>query len=245
MRKLPKSFQRLAIGGIAVFGAAQLAQQGMFRANRGVVQAGRDAVGLEHLPRLVLKKIGKRAVKYPGRATRETRGMLAAGNADAASFDAGHRDAGIIDERVKQADGIASAAHARNELIGQLARLFQNLPARLDADDRLKVAHDERIRVRAECRAQAIICIAHIADPIAHGFAHGIFQGLRARGHGYHGSPQVFHALDIGRLPGNIDLAHVNHAFEPQQCRNSGGGYAVLSCAGFGDNSRFAHASGQ
>ena len=64
------------------------------------------------------------------------------------------RDGAIGEEAMEQADRVATAADARERRIRQAA-LLEQLRARLAADHGLQLAHENRIRVRADRRSRA------------------------------------------------------------------------------------------
>ena len=100
----------------------------------------------------------------------KTGGVFTAANSFAARFDANHPHMSILQKRMKQTDGVAAATDTGDEQIRQALFAFENLTARFDADDALKITHHHRIWVRAEDRAQYIMSGAHIRHPIAHRF---------------------------------------------------------------------------
>ncbi len=75
----------------------------------------------------------------------------------AAGFDADQLHAFVFDERVEDADGVAAAADAGEDGIGQAAFGFENLAARFVADHAMEIAHHHRIRMRAERGAEQIV----------------------------------------------------------------------------------------
>src|SRR5947209_19883256 len=102
------------------------------------------------LPALVLQDVAHRALQDAGTAAAalvEARGVLAELRARASGFDADHAYAFVREERMKEADGVRAAADAGDERVGQASFLFENLRARLAADDALEVAHHARVRV--------------------------------------------------------------------------------------------------
>ncbi len=156
------------------------------------------------------------------------------------------RTPAVGQEGVENADGVAAAADAGDNRIGQLARpaglRIQHLPARFGADDALEVAHDGRVGVRPQRRAEQIVRRAHVGHPIADGLVDGVFEGFAAALDPDHLSAQQPHAKDVGRLAGHVDGAHVDHALDAEQRGRGRGGDAVLAGAGFGDDTLFAHA---
>ena len=79
------------------------------------------------------------------------------------------------------------------------------------------------------------------AHPVAEGLVRGVAQGARAAAHRADLGAQQLHAEDVGPLPADVFLAHVDHAFQAEQCTGRGGGHAVLPGPGFGDHSPLAH----
>ena len=90
------------------------------------------------------------------------------------------RTPAIVEERVEDADGVAAAADAGDDRVGQPAGLLQDLRARLAADHRLELAHHQRIRMRAEHRAEQVVGVADVGDPVAHRLVDGVLQRAAA-----------------------------------------------------------------
>ena len=84
-----------------------------------------------------------------------------------------------------------------------------------------------------------------IGDPVAQRLVHRIFQRARAGGDAAHFRAEQMHAEDIGLLPLDIHLAHVDDAGQTEARRDRGGGDAMLAGAGFRDDARLAHAARQ
>ena len=61
----------------------------------------------------------------------------------------------------------------------------------------------------------------------------------------FHFGAEHAHAEDVQALAAHVLFAHVDHAFEAEQRADGGGGHAVLSGAGLGDDAAFAHAAGE
>ena len=98
----------------------------------------------------------------------------------AASFHADQADSGIVQEGVEQAHGVRSTANACDRGVGQTALRFLELNLGFLADHRLKVAHHHGIGVRTSNRADEIIGVSDVSDPVAHRLVHGILQGASA-----------------------------------------------------------------
>ena len=156
-RKQARRGKRIGIGDGRVFGAALVVQPGVLGADHGVVQAGGNGMCERDLPVFVLQHEAVGALQHAGGAAAIARGMFADGVAASAGFHAHQRDGAIGQERVEDPDGVGAAAHAGEDGVRQAAFGFQDLAARLFADDFVKIAHHHRIRVRAQHGAQQVI----------------------------------------------------------------------------------------
>ena len=67
---------------------------------------------------------------------------------------------------------------------------------------------------------------------------------LRARGDRHHLGAQELHARDVGRLPADVLLAHVDHAGKAEEGARRGAGDAVLAGTGLGDDALLAEPLG-
>ena len=238
--------ERLRVGDRLVGGAAGVAQVRVLRAGAGVVEAGRDRVRLEDLAVLVLHDRRVGAVQDAAAAPERERRAVAAGlDPVAGGLDADQLHLGVVDERHEDADRVGAAADARDHALGQPARLREHLRARLVADHALEVAHDRRERRRADARADDVVGVADVGDPVADRGRHGLLERAGARLDRRDGRAQQAHALDVGLLAAHVLGAHVDDALEPQQRARGGAGDAVLAGAGLGDDPRLAHPLGQ
>ncbi|MPM80074.1 hypothetical protein SDC9_127120 [bioreactor metagenome] len=80
------------------------------------------------------------------------------------------------------------------------------------------------------------------ARPVAQRFVTGIFQRCGTAVNGDNFCTHQTHTENVRRLTFNIFRAHVNTAFQPQQCAGESRCNTVLPRACFGDNFRFTHA---
>ena len=87
----------------------------------------------------------------------EARRVPPALDACPARLDADKAHVAVLEKGVKEADGVRSAADAGDQHVGQASLGGQNLLARLVADDALEVAHDARVGVRPQRRAEQIV----------------------------------------------------------------------------------------
>src|ERR1700736_91400 len=117
----------------------------MFRPDRGVSEPGRNRMGRFNLAFVVGEQEGFRPLQYAEASPLKTGRMFAAANAFATGFDADHSDMSILQKGMEQADGDTATADARDEQIRKPFFAFENLAARLNADNALKIAHHHRV----------------------------------------------------------------------------------------------------
>ncbi len=93
-----------------------------------------------------------------------------------ARLDAVDLDVLVVEEWVKETDGVRAATDAGDEGIGQFAFGLHDLLAHLTADDRLEVAHHLRIGMRARRRADDVVGVADVGHPVAERLVHGVLE---------------------------------------------------------------------
>ncbi len=118
----------------------------------------------------------------------------------------------------------------------------EHLRARLAADNRLQLAYQKGIRMRTHGRADGIVRAVGIGNPVTQGFVDRRTQGLITTGHRYHGGAQQFHAIDIRRLPLDVDRTHVHRAGHAEARGRGCARHTMLAGAGLGDHSLGAQA---
>lgn len=150
---------------------------------------------------------------------------------------------GIVEKTGEDAHRVAAAADAGGDDVRQVSRHFQDLFARLDADDVLEIPHHHRERMWADDRADAIDLVFRIADVGAKRGIHRFLEGFEAVGGGDHARAEDLHAGDVGRLLGDVHLAHVDVAFEAEVGGGGGERHAVHAGPGLGDEFLLAHVS--
>src|SRR5688572_2912222 len=87
---------------------------------------------------LVLQDPGASTLQHASGAARESCGVTAGLNRFTTRFDTNQAHIAIVDEGIEDADGIAAAADACDDRVGQASRLRKDLPPGLPADHRLK-----------------------------------------------------------------------------------------------------------
>ncbi|ENN84331.1 hypothetical protein RHSP_21270 [Rhizobium freirei PRF 81] len=228
-----------------IFGAADIVQPGVFRADAGIVEASRDRMTFFDLAVAVLQQIGAVAVQHAGRTGGDGCAMLIALQTLAAGFDADDLDAFVIEEGMEDADGVRAAADGRDDEIRQAAFGLQYLRAGFRADHGLEIADHFRIGMRAGGRADQVIGIIDIGDPVAQRLVHGVLQRAAAGGHRDNLGAQELHAENVRRLALHIGRAHVDDAGQAEAGSNRRRGNAMLAGTGLGDDAGLAHALGE
>lgn len=174
------------------------------------------------------------------------RGRVLAGlDAVPGGLEADQADVGVRDEGVEEADGVGAAADAGRDGVGQPAGALQDLAAGLDADDPVEVADHGGEGVRAGDRTEEVVGPVHIGDPVAERLVDGVLERPGAGLHRDDLGAQHAHAGHVEGLALGVDLAHVDDAFEAEERAGGGGGHAVLTGAGLGDDAGLAHALGE
>ena len=142
-------------------------------------------------------------------------------------------------------DGVRSPAHAGDHGVREPALGLEDLRPGLPAHDRLELADHLRIGMRARRRANQVVGVMDIGDPVPERLIHGVLQGRRARGHRLNPGTQEVHAEDVGLLALDVHGTHVDHAGQAETGADRGRGHPVLAGAGLGDDPGLAHAHGQ
>ncbi len=122
----------------------------------------------------------------------------------------------------------------------------QDLRARLVADDRLEVAHHDRVGVRPGHRADDVVGVLDVRHPVAHGLVHRVLQRARAR---LHRPPPVRPSSCMRKTfsacRSTSSAPMKTSQGSPKSARGGGRGHAVLAGAGLGDDAPLAHAPRQ
>src|SRR5438105_13525531 len=107
-------------------------------------------MGCGDLTVAILQYIGKCSLKNTWAAAIKPGRVLAQFFSATAGLYADKLDFFVAQERMKNSHGVGSAADAGDDGIRQTALGFEDLCARLAANDRLKITHHQRIRMRAQ-----------------------------------------------------------------------------------------------
>ena len=117
-----------------------------------------------------------------------------------------------------------------------------DLLARFAADHRLELADHQRIRMRAERRAEQVVRVVDVRDPVAHRLVDRVLERPAAGVHLLDRRPEQLHADDVQRLAAHVLGAHVDDALEAEQRAGGRRRHAVLPGAGLGDDAPLPHA---
>src|SRR5437762_2936054 len=198
-------------------------------------------MGRGNLPMTVLKNIRVCSLQDDRRAATEARGMVAQRHPSPTGLDPDQLDTFVLEELVKDTDGIGSAAYAGDDRGWKLPFSLQNLRPGFAANHRMKIADHGGIRMSAQHTAQQVMSVADIGDPVAHCLVDGVLQSTGTGVDAAHLCSEEPHAEDIQLLAAHIFQAHIDHAFESKERADGGAGYAMLACAGLRNNALLAH----
>ncbi|EGE58214.1 hypothetical protein RHECNPAF_334005 [Rhizobium etli CNPAF512] len=240
-----EGLKRFVVHDRHIIDPADIAEPRMFRTDARIIETGRNRMAFLDLAITILKQIGAVAVQDARRTSGDRRAMFVALQALAAGFDANDLHRGIVEEGVEDADRIRAAADGSDNEIRQTAFGRQHLLFRLRADHRLEIADHLRIGMRAGRRADEIIGVLDIGDPVAQRLVHGVLQRATACRHRFDFRSKQLHAENVRRLTLDVGCAHVDDAGKSEAGGNSGRSDAVLAGASFRNDARLAHALGE
>ena len=146
----------------------------------------------------------------------------------------------VIEEGVHDADGVGAAADACADSIGMVDAIpILQLLFRFLSDDLLEVAHHGWERMRSCDRAEQIMGVFDVGDPVAQRLVDGVLEDAITQGDFDDLRAKHAHAGNVQRLTAGIDLSHVDAALESQHGTDRGSGHTMLACTGFGDHTGF------
>ena len=131
---------------------------------------------LQHLAICVLEQHRARAVDDAEAARRKRRGMAARGDAVARGLNGGKPYGRLADEPTEQPDRVRPTANAGDDEVGQPTLCASDLRRCLVTDHALEVAHDRGIRVRTHRRAEDVVRVGDVGDPVTHGLVDGVLE---------------------------------------------------------------------
>ena len=99
--------------------------------------------------------------------------------------------------------------------------------------------------MRTGSRADQVIGVVDIGDPVAQRLVHRILQRAAAGRHRLDLGAEQLHAEHVRRLALDVGRAHIDDAGKAEAGSNRRRRHAMLAGAGFGDDAGLAHALGQ
>ena len=148
----------------------------------------------------------------------------------------------LINKWVEHADRVRAAANTGYNSIREPVLFLVHCGLCFLADHALEYSDQGGERMRPGGSAKAVMRCFMAGYPGPQGFVDRILERGRAGCHGMHLRPQKAHAPHIGRLPGHVLRAHVNHAIEAQARGRGRRRDAVLARACFRNQGCLAHA---
>jgi len=193
----------------------------------------------------VLQQVHVAAVKHTPGAQSQGGGMAGCVDSVPRRLHADQSHLPVFQKLVEQPDGVAASIDAGHAKIRQASLLVEDLTFRLPADHPLEIPHDRGVGMGSHGGAEDVVGALQIRDPITEGLVDGVFEGAASAFNGNHFGAQQAHAEHVEGLPFHVLLPHVHGALHTEQSGHRGGGYAVLTGTGFGDDPCFPHAPGQ
>ncbi len=146
---------------------------------------------------------------------------------------------------MEDAHRVRASANGGNDRVRQPAFGVVQLRPRLLADDALEVSHHGRIQTRPGHSADQVVGVGDVGDPVAERVVHRVLERAGAAADRVNICSEQAHAKHVRLLPLDVGGTHVDDALEAEQGAHSCRGDAMLSGAGFGDDSAAAHAARQ
>src|SRR5687767_10466748 len=149
----------------------------MFRTDRGIVETRRDRVCRRDLAVAVLKNVTPRALENSDIAAADKScGVPAKLRRGPAGLDPDHLYPPLIQKIMEQSDRIGASTDTSHEHIGKPTLGFHYLQASFTADDALKIAHHQRIRMWSQRRSKQVMRCRDIRHPVAESFVDRVLK---------------------------------------------------------------------
>src|SRR5690625_1384034 len=235
----------LGVGDGFVDGSAGLCEVGVLGAHGRVVQARGDGVALPGLAVLVLQYEGTGAVEDAGAAGGDGGGGALGPGALSPGFEPVQGHFLVGDESSEDRHRVGAPAHTRGDGVGETAHPFLDLLAGLGADDVVQVAYELGEGVGTGDGPEEVMGVVDVGDPVAEGLVDGVLEGAAADGDRDALGAEHAHPGDVEGLAFGVLFTHVDDTVEAEEGAGGGGGYAVLSGTGLGDDAGLAHAFGE
>ena len=153
--------ERFVIGRVNVFALMRIGEPGVLRADRRVIETGRNGVSQLDLSICIGEQPGLRALQDAELAAGESCRVATGLDAFTPCFHTDFTHFFVSEKRVEQTDRVAATTDAGDEHVGQALLTLQDLLARLLTDNAVKIAHNHRKRVRSQGTAENIVSRAH------------------------------------------------------------------------------------
>ena len=132
------------------------------------------------LTMFVLNHISANSMKHALGTACEGRGVPVSVYTVTTGFDAEEPDGLVLCERVKHSYGVAAAAYAGDDGVGQFAFQLLHLFFRFIANDGLECAHNRRVWMRTDSGSDDIMCRWKIDYPGTKSFVNGVTESTGA-----------------------------------------------------------------
>src|SRR5580765_1928504 len=119
------------------------------------------------VPVLILQHVAPRSLEHTAASSCESRRVLPGLNAMTAGLDADQAHRAIVNERIEDAHGVAPAADARDDGVGEPAEGIETLAAGFLADDGLELADHEGVWMRTQHGPEQVVAVGDVGDPVA------------------------------------------------------------------------------
>ncbi len=173
------------------------------------------------------------------------RGVLGV-HAHTGGFDRDESHARFVEVVVVSARGVGAPPHAGDYRGGQLAAgMLAELRAYLGADHGLKARDEVGVRVRPNDRADDVVRVLGVVDPVANRLVGGVFERFTPRVGGPHLRAEHAHARYVRRLPLDVDGPHVHDALQAFERAHRRRSNPVLAGTRLGDDAGFTEPLGQ
>src|SRR5262245_13528078 len=135
---------------------------------------------------LSLQDIRVGPLQNAGPSPLESRSVLTQSRTTPSGLDTDHRNLFILQEGMKQTNGIAASSNAGQQSVGESVFLAEDLFFSFSANHRLKVSHHHWVGMGAKYRPEQVVGVAHISNPVANSFIDCVLKGFAAARHTMH-----------------------------------------------------------
>ena len=228
------------IGNRVVVDSALVAQVCVLGTNTRVVQSARDGIYGKGLAVFILEKVAVKAVESALRSKLHGCGVIAHLAATSERLNTVDLN-GVCQEGREHTERVGAASNACANGIGHDTRHFEELISCFIADDRLEVSYHLGEGVGAKGGTDAVDGIVVLLEVCLKRCVNRFLEGLETCGYGNDVCAEHLHTNNVGMLLCNVDLTHVDIAFQAEVSRRGCKRNAMLTCARFGNELLLAH----